>query len=142
MMNATVNQGGDQPISTRGIVRAGVIAMIAASVANVIVYLIGSAVGAIPDDLPSSAEEIGIPAVIFSCVLTVTVATVAFWLFNRFSENPVRNFVILSGIVFVTSLTGPFTIDGASAGLIASLLVMHVVAAGVVVLVFTRLDLR
>ncbi|MDQ3540725.1 MAG: DUF6069 family protein [Chloroflexota bacterium] len=141
-MNATQSQADHQPSSTSEIVRAGIIAVITAVVANVIVYLIARAVEAIPDDLPSGAEEIGIPAVIFSCVLTITVATVAFWLFNRFSENPVRNFVILSGIVFVTSLTGPFTIDGASVGLITSLLVMHAVAAGVVVVVFTRLGRR
>lgn len=141
-MNSTYLESSNRQFSTGQIARAGLIAAVAAAVANVIVYLIARAIEAIPDDLPSSAEEIGIPAVIFSCVLTITVATVAFWLFNRFSENPVRNFVILSGIVFVTSLTGPFTIDGASVGLITSLLVMHAVAAGVVVVVFTRLGRR
>lgn len=96
----------------------------------------------IPDDLPSDAELIGISSIIFTCLITITVATIAFLLFNRFSQDPVRNFVILSAIVFTTSLTSPFSIEGASAGLIASLLVMHVVAAGVVVIVFTRLGSR
>lgn len=66
-------------------------------------------------------------------------ATIAFLLFNRFSQDPVRNIVILSVIVFVTSLTGPFSIEDASAGLITSLLIMHAVATAIVLYVFTRL---
>lgn len=138
----TGSGSGEQHFSTGRIVRAGVIAAIAASVATVIVYLIASAVGAIPDDLPEAAELVGISSIVVACVITITVATVAFWIFTRFSENPVKNFVILAAIVFMTSLSSPFSINGASAGLITSLLVMHVVAAGVVVLVFTRLGRR
>lgn len=133
---------GEQHFSTGRVVLAGLIAAIAASVANAIVYLIASAVGAIPDDLPEAAELVGIPSIVVACVITITVATVAFFLFSHFSRDPVKNFVILSGIVLVTSLSSPFSIEGASAGLITSLLVMHVVAAGVVVIVFTRLDSR
>ncbi|MDQ3524753.1 MAG: DUF6069 family protein, partial [Chloroflexota bacterium] len=124
------------------IILAGVVAAVAASVANVMVYLIASAVGAIPDDLPEAAELVGIPSIIVACVITITVASVAFWVFTRFSENPIKNFVILAAIVLMTSLSSPFSIEGATAGLIASLLVMHVVATAIVLIVFTRLDLR
>lgn len=133
---------GEQHFSTGRVVLAGLIAAIAASVANAIVYLIASAVGTIPDDLPEAAELVGIPSIVLACVITITGATVAFWVFTRYSETPVRNFVILSAIVFTTSLTSPFSIEGATVGLITSLLVMHVVAAGVVVIVFTRLGSR
>lgn len=117
-------------------------AAVAASLVNVIIYLIARAVGAIPDDLPEAAELVGIPSIVFACVITITVATVAFWIFARFSENPVKNFVILAAIVFMTSLSSPFSLEGTTAGLITSLLAMHVVATGIVLIVFTRLDSR
>lgn len=141
-MSTAPPESRNRSFSTRQIAGAGIIAAIAASVANVIVYLFARAVDTIPDDLPSGAEQISIPAVIFTCVLTIAVATVAFWMFNRYSKDPVRNFVILSVIVFATSLTGPFSIGDASAGLVMSLLIMHVVATVVVLIVFTRLENR
>lgn len=138
-LRETGSESGRESCSTGRIVRAGVIAAIAASMATVIVYLIASAVGAIPDDLPEAAELVGIPSIVVACVITITVATVAFWIFTRFSENPVKNFVILAAIVFMTSLSSPFSINGASAGLITSLLIMHAVATAIVLYVFTRL---
>ncbi len=141
-MRTARSEASRESYSAGQIILAGVVAAVAASVANVMVYLIASAVGAIPDDLPEAAELVGIPSIIVACVITITVASVAFWVFTRFSENPIKNFVILAAIVLMTSLSSPFSIEGATAGLIASLLVMHVVATAIVLIVFTRLDLR
>ncbi|MBA2454041.1 MAG: hypothetical protein H0V47_12775 [Chloroflexia bacterium] len=141
-MRTARSEASRKSYSAGQIILAGVVAAVAASVANVMVYLIASAVGAIPDDLPEAAELVGIPSIIVACVITITVASVAFWVFTRFSENPIKNFVILAAIVLMTSLSSPFSIEGATAGLITSLLVMHVVATAIVLIVFTRLDLR
>lgn len=129
----------DQRVDMRRVPLAGLVALVGAITADFAIYRVARAVGAIPDDLPSEAEQIGLPAIITVCVLTIVVATIALALFARFSKNPIRNFTILAAIVFVTSVQAPFGIEDASTGLVASLLVMHVVTALITWLALTRL---
>ncbi|MCA1718293.1 MAG: DUF6069 family protein [Actinobacteria bacterium] len=53
--------------------------------------------------------------------------------------RPVRNFRVLAAIVLVLSFATPFTIPGVPLAMVATLLLMHVVAAVVVVSILTTL---
>ena len=129
----------DQRVDMRRVPLAGLAALVGAITADFAIYRIARAAGAIPNDLPAGAEQIGMPAIITVCVLTIVVATVALALFARFSTHPIRNFTILAAIVFVTSVQAPLGIEDASTGLIISLLVMHAATALIAWLALTRL---
>lgn len=139
-MNQPTDTRVEPPIEPRRIPIAALVAIIAAIAANVVIYLLARTVDFIPDDLPVDAEQIGIPAIIVATTITVSVAALALWLFVRFSRNPVRNFYILSAIVFVTSAQAPLGIEDASTGLVVSLLLMHSATAIIAVFVLTRLS--
>ena len=130
----------DESVNARRLPLAGAVAIVAAITANVVIYLLARAVGAIPDDLPADAEQLGIPAIVIVSILTISVATLALALFARFSAHPIQNFRILSIIVFITSVSAPTGIEDASIGLVVSLLIMHVVTAVIAVLVLSRLS--
>ena len=101
----------DEGVNTRRLPLAGAVAIVAATTANVVIYLLARAVGAIPDDLPEGMSMFGIGAIVFITILTLTIATIAMWGFARFSTMPIRNFTTLTIIVFVTSLPPVFGLD-------------------------------
>lgn len=119
---------------------AGAAAIIVAILANVAIYLVARAVDFIPDDLPPEGEGIGVGAIVVVTILTLTVATICLGLFARFSKNPIRNFTILTVIVFVTSIQAPRGIEGAKPQLVLSLMLMHIATAAVAWWVLTRLS--
>jgi hypothetical protein len=114
--------------------------VVAAVLANVLVYFAGSAVvGYDPRFLPLA--NVG-GAVVFTLVPAV-VATLLYAVLLRFSGNPARVFAIVAAVVFVVALIPDFTyiptVPGATGGQTAILALMHVVAAGVIVGMLTTL---
>lgn len=75
--------------------------------------------------------------VVLASVVGALGATVVYAGFDRFVPDADRWFRIVAGVVLLASFVTPFTIPGAPLGMIATLLVMHVVVAGVSVWVFT-----
>jgi hypothetical protein len=138
-----VDRSTDTPaepaIEPRRIPIAGVAAIAAAITVNILVYLIARAVGAVPDVLPDSMDVFGIGPIVFIVVLTLTVAMIAMLGFTRFSATPIRNFTILSVIVFVTSLPPVFGLEGLSPGFKVTLVIMHAVTALIAWWTLTRL---
>jgi hypothetical protein len=130
----------DERIAMRRLPLAWAVAVIAAFSFDAAIYLVADAIGAIPDDLPEVAAGLGIPSIAVVVVLTLTVAAIALALFARSSQQPVRNFTILSGIVFATSLQPVIGMEGATVSLRVTLVIMHAVTALITWWVMTRLS--
>jgi tryptophan-rich sensory protein len=108
--------------------------IVAAVLANVLVYLIGSAVvGYDPRFLPLANVS---GAILFTLVPAI-VAVLLYAALLRFARHPARVFTVIAAVVFVVTLIPDFTyiptVPGATGGQTAVLVLMHVVAAGVIV---------
>ena len=112
----------------------------AAVLANVLVYAAGSAlVGYDPRFLPLA--NVG-GTILFTLVPAIG-AVLLYALLLRFAGDPPRTFGIAAAAVFVVTLIPDFTyiptVPGATAGQTSILVLMHVVAAGVIVSLPTAL---
>ena len=121
----------------------GLATIVAAVVANVVVWAIGSAlVGYDARFLPLASVG---GAVVFTLVPAV-VAVLLYALLLRIAANPSRVFTIVAAVVLALSLIPDFTyiptVPGSSAGQTAVLMVMHVVAAVVIVGMLTSFARR
>lgn len=114
---------------------------LSAALANVLVYLLATAVGAIPSDfvIPGPGTPLTLGMVVGTTVVPALLAALVFALLARFTRRPVRNFVVLSAVVLVLSFATPLTIAGAPLSMVLALESMHVVAAVVVVVGLTTL---
>ena len=114
--------------------------VIAAVAANLVVYVIGSAVVGYDPGFVVLATPGG--TIIFTLVPAV-VAVVVYALLLRFASNPERTFAILAAVVLVLSwipdLTYIPTVPGSSTAQTVVLMIMHVVAAVVIVGMLTNL---
>src|SRR5207249_1258205 len=109
--------------------------------ANLIVYAVGVALGAIPADLilPQYGGPITPGAVVASSVGGAIAAAIVFGLIGRFVPRPVRTFRIVAAVGLLLSLVVPATLAGAPVSLILALELMHIVAAVVIVGLLTTL---
>ncbi|MDQ6602410.1 MAG: DUF6069 family protein [Chloroflexota bacterium] len=123
-----------RPVNRGRFALVGLATVIAATLANVLVYFVGGAFVAYdPQFLPltdvSGAIAFTLPAAIVAVLLYAALL--------RFASNPARTFAIISAVVFVVTLIPDFTytptVPGATGGQTAILVLMHVVAAGVIV---------
>jgi hypothetical protein len=131
---------GSARSSKWGYAKIAVATVVAAVLANVLVYFVGDAVvGYDPDFLVLSNVS---GAVIFTFAAAVG-AVLVYGALLRWTANPVRNFNVISAIVFVVTTVPDFTyipgVEGASNGQTAVLVLMHVVAAAVIVGMLTKL---
>ena len=133
--SASGSESGSADAVDRGrFALVGLGTVVAAVTANVVVYVLGSAlVGYDPRFLPLAKVD----GVVLFTLLPAIVATLLYALLLRFSGNPPRTFGTVSAVVFVVTLIPDFayipTVPGASSGQTAILVLMHVVAAGVIV---------
>lgn len=72
-------------------------------------------------------------------VLGAFAATLVYAFVGRFAWRPVRVFRIVAALALLFSFGGPFSIAGAPAAMIATLLLMHVIAATVIVGLLTTM---
>lgn len=119
----------------------GLATVIAAMIANVLVYLIGSAVVGYDPRFVVLANASG---TIFFTVIPAIVAVLLYAVLQRFTSDPARIFMNIAAVVLVVSLIPDVTyipsVPGATAGQTAILMLMHVVAAGVIVSMLTNLS--
>ena len=115
----------------------------AAVLANVLVYAAGSGLVGYDPRFLTLANVSG--AVIFTLVPAV-VAVLLYAVLRRVVADPARVFAIIAAVVFVVTLIPDFTyiptVPGATVGQTAVLVLMHVVAAGVIVGGLTSGDRR
>lgn len=122
------------------LVRVGLLAALVAAAANVALYIVAMAAGAMPQDVVVNGQgPITLPMVVTASVLGAVGGTVVYAIIGRFTRRPVRVFWVVAVVALVLSFGGPFTIAGAPAAMIATLLLMHMVAAAVVVGLLTAL---
>ncbi len=112
----------------------GLATVVAAVIANVVVFSMGSAlVGYDPEFVILK----NVSATILFTLVPAIGAVLLYTLLSRFTGNPDRIFTISAAVVFVVTLIPDFvyipTVPGASVGQTAILVLMHVVAAGVIV---------
>ncbi len=102
--------------------------------ANAVVYLVAFAAGAIPQSvvIPNAGGPLNLTPVVSSSFAPVLVGALLFALLGWLTRQPVRNFRVLTTIVLVLSFATLFTIPGAPPAMVATLLLIHVVAAVVV----------
>jgi hypothetical protein len=114
--------------------------VIAAVLANVVVYYIGAAVvGYDAQFLPLAT----VGGTLFFTIIPAIVAVILYALLLRFTRNPARIFTIIAAVVLVVSLIPDFTyiptVPGVTVGQTAILVLMHIVAAVVIVGMLTTL---
>ncbi|MBK8049498.1 MAG: hypothetical protein IPK16_21700 [Anaerolineales bacterium] len=144
MTSAKVTTTPPVRLTTSRIAIAGLIAIVASVIANLIVYFIGNMIWPpMPDFNPLATP---IPTIIFTTVFLIG-ATIVYWLINRFTKNPPRVFLIVAWIVFLVGLVPDFmmiinpassTMGTPTTGSVITLIIMHVVAFAITLWVFLR----
>jgi hypothetical protein len=111
----------------------------AAVIANLLVYALGSAVVGYDPEFIVLANPSG--TILFTVVPAI-VAVLLYAVLMRFTNNPARIFTNIAIIVLILSLIPDLTyiptVPGATSGQTAILMVMHVVAASVIVWMLTN----
>ena len=120
--------------------KVGLATIVAATLANALVYVAGDAVvGYNPDFVILS----NVSGVVIITLAAAVVAVLLYGALRRWTGNPARIFAVISAIVFVVTTVPDFTyipgVEGASNGQIAVLVLMHVTAAAVIVPMLTKL---
>jgi hypothetical protein len=114
--------------------------VIAAVLANVLVYFLGSFVVGYD---PEFVVLRNVSAVILFTVVPAIAAVLLYAALLRFTANPARIFTIIAAVVLILSLIPDIayipTVPGATGDQTAVLAVMHVVAAAVIVWMLTTL---
>lgn len=120
--------------------RVGLATVAAATLANVLVYYLGGAL------VPYDPQFLPLTDVSGAIVFTLPAAIVAVLVYAallRFARRPVRTFAIISTVAFVVTAIPDFTyiptVPGATGGQTAVLVLMHIVAAVVIVRMLTTL---
>ncbi len=120
--------------------RVGLATVIAAVAANTFVYFIGGTL--VPYD-PQFLPLANVSGAILFTLPAALGAVLVYAALLRFNRNPVRTFTILSAVVFVVATIPDFTyipsVPGVTGGQTAILVLMHVVAAAVIVRMLTTL---
>jgi hypothetical protein len=114
--------------------------VVAAVLANLVVYLIGSVVVGYDPQFVVLANASG--TILFTVVPAI-IAVLLYAALIRFTSNPARIFSNIAVVVLILSLIPDLTyvpsVPGASSGQTAILMLMHVVAAVVIVSMLTTL---
>jgi hypothetical protein len=106
--------------------KAGLLTAGAAAITNVIIFFIFKSAGIFTDTILIDGKvPLTILTVVFSSVLPTLIASLVFFLFEKFSSKGYRNFSILSVVLVTLSLFSPFSIPNVSTGFALGLDVMH-----------------
>ena len=141
MEAAQSSQVQDERVAFGRLLWAGPLAAVATAVANAIVYFVAYGLGAMPRDVVvEGSGPITLGPVVFASVVGAVAAVVVFAVVALLARRrPIRVFRIVAAVALILSFYTPFTIPGAPVAMVATLLLMHVVAAVVVVGVLTTL---
>jgi len=121
---------------------ATVMAAVAAVIANVLLRAVAVALFDIPQP---EFEPLQLRAVVVSTASGVLAGGVVFAIVARLARDPVRVFTIVAAVALVLSLWAPISLGladppedpGTDAGSVGTLIVMHVVAAAILVAAVT-----
>lgn len=145
MLSIAYSSSSPAPAESRSVSRGrfalvGLGTVAAAVIANLLVYLLGSVVVGYDPQFVVLANASG--TILFTVVPAI-VAVLLYAALMRFTSNPARIFTNIAVVVLIVSLIPDLTyipsVPGASSGQTAILMLMHVVAAGVIVWMLTTL---
>src|ERR671912_416097 len=145
MSSIAFSSSSPAPAESRSVSRGrfalvGLGTVAAAVIANLLVYLLGSVVVGYDPQFVVLANASG--TILFTVVPAI-VAVLLYAILLRFSSNPARIFTNIAVVVLIISLIPDLayipSVPGASSGQTAILMLMHVVAAGVIVWMLTTL---
>jgi hypothetical protein len=145
MSSVALSLSSSAPVASRAVSRGrfalvGLGTVAAAVIANLLVYLLGSAVVGYDPQFVVLANASG--SILFTVVPAI-VAVLLYAALMRFTSNPARIFTNIAVVVLIVSLIPDLTyiplVPGASSAQTAILMLMHVVAAGVIVSMLTKL---
>ena len=110
---------------------AGLLAGITAAIINAVLFFIFHAAGTLRDTVfIKPNQSLTIVPVIIASILPAIIGAVVFFLFEKFTKNGYRIFSIVSVVLVLVSLSGPFTsIPNVPTGYALVLCAMHVVVA-------------
>lgn len=118
-------------------------AIIAALVTGLAHLIIGDVLGGIADgfqvDTPSGMQDLLPSSSMFATFLYVLLGGLVYALIRRLSSNPDRVVVIVAVVVTLLSLIQPFTIEDGPGNVIATLIVLHIIAGIVATLALITL---
>ena len=141
---ASIARSTSAPRTSRGIdwrrvALVGLATIVAAILANVVVYYLGRVTVGYDPQFTILAD---VGTTIFFTVIPATFAVLLYALLLRFARHPARTFAIIAAVVFVVTTIPDFTYiptaPGATTGQTAVLVLMHTVAAAVIVGLLTR----
>jgi hypothetical protein len=122
------------------VARVGLATVAASVAANTLVYFLGSTLVSYDPQFLPLANVSG--AIVFTLPAAI-VAALIYAVLLRFARRPARTFTIISAIVFVATLVPDFTyipsVPGVTVAQTAILVLMHSVAAVVIVRMLTAL---
>ena len=142
MAYSSGSAGRIERVIVRRIPLATLVALVVGVAANAALFLIGRATGAIGENVTvPNGQVLGLAAVISMTVLPTLLGAIVYAIIGAIGRirRPVTVFRILALGVLLLSFWSPFTIVGASAGLIVFLELMHIVAAAAIVWPLTTL---
>ena len=141
--NAATVPGDEGRVAWGRLVPAGLLAAVAAAVANALVYLAASGFGFVPQgfliSMTSGEMPLTVGLVAITSVVGAVGAAIVFAVIGLFARRPVRSFRIVAAVTLVLSFAMPLTIPDAPVAVVLSLEVMHVVAWAVIVGLLTTL---
>jgi len=121
----------------------GLATVVAAVLANTLFYFVGGAVVTYDPDFVILSNPSG--AILFTLVPAI-VAVLLYAALTRFTSRPAAIFTVISAIIFVITLIPDFTliptVPGSSTAQTAILVLMHVIAASVIVRLLTSTPAR
>lgn len=119
---------------------AGLMAAVTAIVVNLILFFIFHGAGVISDTIfIQPGQPLTFIHIIISSTFPTLVASIVFFLFERFTNNGFRIFTIISIVLLVLSFMNPFMgIPGVTTGYALALNLMHVVVAGFLLFYINR----
>lgn len=111
------------------------VAVIGAAITVGALFALLDVVGAFPSTVtvPPANQPLTLSTAVGTAIVGAIGGCLVFAALTRVTESPIKQFRRIASGVLVLSFVTPFTIPGAPAAMIASLLFLHVVVAGVVV---------
>lgn len=111
---------------------AGLMAAGLATVVNAILFFIFKAAGIIVDTIFIQPNQpLNVVPVIISSIVPTIIATLVFFLFEKFTNNGFKIFRIIALVLMVLTFANPFMgIPGVTLGYAVALNIMHVVVVG------------
>jgi hypothetical protein len=121
--------------------KAGIVGAIVAAAINVVLFLVGRALGSFPETAltPMGRPVEAFGAVLFS-ILGVLGGTVVYTILSRFMATPRANrwFLIIAIVVLVLMIPTPLGIPGAPTSQVILMEIMHLVAGFSAIFFLTR----